>query len=210
MGKIRAQHIMAPIIASLAITLAFVAIIPAITETPTASTSLNAMGHVTLKVYDPDGTLVHYIQSDNFIADSLKDEVFDALFDDATLPNGQKVYKYLALCAGGAPAAFAATTQGNIACSGGTAGAEMSISRLNGFASAASTLTIGTNNVWSAKLTGTITVPIADNDETFGELALFDQETQGAGKLFSVADIADVRLFTNQRVQMTYTITMTG
>jgi len=208
MGKIRAQHIMAPIIASLAITLAFVAIIPAITETPTASTSLNAMGHVTLQVYDPDGTLVHYIQSDNFIADNVKDEVFTALFSSGTLPAAHAIYKFLALCAGGAPAAFAATTQGNTACSGGTAGAEMTILRLDGFAGAADKLTIGTNNIWKAVLTGTITVPIVDNDETFGELALFDSIT--GGKMFSVADIADVRLFTNQRVQMTYTITMTG
>jgi len=209
MGKIRAQHIMAPIIASLAITLAFVAIIPAITETPTASTSLNAMGHVTLQVYDPDGTLVHYIQSDNLIADVPKTELFDALFDDATLPAGQKVYKFLALCAGGSVAGFGATTAGNTACSAGSAGAEMSIARLNGFTSGSSTLTIGPT-IWKAVLTGTISVPVADNDETFGELALFDEGTLGTGKLFSVADIADVRLFTNQLVRMTYTITMTG
>jgi len=199
---------MAPIIASLAITLAFVAIIPAITETPTASTSLNAIGHVTMKIYDPDGSLVKYIQSDNFIADSVKDQVFSTLFTDDTHPVAHTIFKFLALCAGGAPAAFAATTQGDTACSGGTANAEMSILRLDGFAGAADTLTIGTGNIWKAVLTGTITVPVADNDETFGELALFD--ANAGGNMFSVADITDVRLFTNQQVKMTYTITMTG
>ena len=127
MGKIRAQHIMAPIIASLAITLAFVAIIPAITETPTASTSLNAMGHVTLEIYDPDGTLIKYIQTDNFISDLPKTELFEALFDDGTLPAAHKIYQFLTLCQGAAGAAgFDATTQGNTACSAGSAGAEVS------------------------------------------------------------------------------------
>jgi len=207
MGNKRATYIMGSIIASLAVTLAFVAIIPAITETPTASTSLNAMGNLVMKVYDPDGSLVHYIQTDNFITKDVKTSVFAALFSDGTLASNN-VFKFLALCAGGAPAAFAATTAGDSACSGGTAGAEMTKSRLDGFAGTADTFTAA--SAYRVVLTGTITVPVGDTDETFGELALFDQAAIGGGNMFSVADFTDIKLFSNQEVNLRYTITMTG
>ncbi len=206
MGNKRATYIMGSIIASLAVTLAFVAIIPAITETPTASTSLNAMGHLIMKVYDPDGSLVHYIQTDNFITTNAKDSVFAALFSDGTLASNN-VFKFLALCAGGGAAGFGATVAGDTACSGGTAAAEMTKSRLDGFAGAADTFTADPN--YRVVLTGTITVPQGDTDETFGELALFDQAALG-GNMFSVADFGDLRLFSNQEVNLRYTITMTG
>jgi len=209
MGNKRATYIMGSIIASLAVTLAFVAIIPAITETPTASTSLNAMGHLVMKVYDPDGTLVHYIQTDNFIAKDAKTSVFEGLFADGTLKTGAGPYQFLALCQGsGGAGAFAATDSSDLACSGGALGSEMTKSRLDGTLSAAASFTADPN--YRVVFTGTITVPQGDTDETFGELALFDQASIGAGNIFAVADFADLRLFSNQEVNLRYTITMTG
>jgi len=191
---IRAPHIIGASIATVGIALALFAIVPALQETPTTSTGLNALGHITLTIYDPDGNLVGYRQSDNFVINQALNNIQSTLFASAAGND----FTFLALCAGDT---LRTSTTG---CTG-----EMTEARPDGSAGGTSS-TVGqttgdfTRDVFKA----TITLSTGDDNITFKELALFDSETSGL--MFSVGTFPDFLGQTGTTVATTYTITIKG
>jgi len=182
-------------LATIAITFALVALIPAITETTTSTSGLATFGHVTLTIYDPDGNLVGYSQSDNFVQKPALDNLQQGLFVTGTFTNSQ--FKFLSLCTG-------ATPQTDNACTG-----EMSNTpRLDGTAGAGDSTSVANPSQTQDIFTGTITLTTSDDNTNFSELALFDADT--AGNLFSVATFTTFLGQTGTQVKVTYTINMAG
>jgi len=194
----KGNYVIGGAISALAIAITIVAIIPAMSETPTASTGLNALGHLTLTIYDPDGNLIGYRQTDNFVTDGAINALQAGLFTGGAFNAEQ--FKWLALCEGDATAA-GATGRGDNACT-----AEMDTDRIDGDTGSTSTSTgaAGSEDIFS----GTITLILGDDNVSFKELALFDAQT--VGDLFSVATFTEFLGQTGTVVTAKYTITMAG
>lgn len=199
----RVNYVIGGAIASVAITLALVAFIPAIQEVPTQSTSLNTLGHVTLSIYDENGNLVGYRQSDNFVTTAALNLIQDGLFQATGFTSQQ--FKFLALCQGNADTGGTATAVGDTTCQ-----QEMSdtTGRLDGTVSGGADSSIAAPSQTQDIFTGTITLDTADDNKSFGELALFDKTT--VGNMFSVAEFTDFLGQTGTQVKVTYTINMAG
>jgi len=202
MGNKRATYFIGTIIAAFSITLAFAAIIPAIQDATTESTALNPLGHVTLVVYDPNGNVVAYRQGDNFVTTATIN-AFGANIFDGTATTFD-AFDSLALCKGASGGTQVATAQGDTACT------EEALSlRVSGAGGGSSeSLFAGTNYV--RVLAGTFTILLADDNETFDELAIFDTLSPLTGNMFSVATFASFVAQTGGLVSGTYTVTITG
>jgi len=202
MGNKRAPYIIGTIIASVAITLAFAAIIPAINQTQTSSTSLNTLGHLILIVTDPNEGVIHYVQTDNLVNQNAMSRIQGFLFTDGTTV--LKPYIFLTLCQGVDGGTATAST--NNECGGDEAANEMS-GTLGRFEAGNSpiALTTETGAVNTSIFQGTITIGNDDNDVTFGEIALFNQDGPG-GDMFSVATFTPFNAKNGQEVFMKYTI----
>jgi len=179
---------------TIAITFALVALIPTIAETPTSTTSLGTLGHVTLTIYDPDGNLVGYHQTDNFVQGPALDNLQAGLFTGGAFANTQ--FKFLAVCTG-------VTAQSANACAG-----EMGTDRLDGTTSAGSSSSTASPSQTQDIFTGTITLTTVDDNTNFSELGLFDAVS--AGNLFSTATFTTFLSQTGTQVKVTYTINMAG
>ena len=190
----RTTKIIGGALATIAITFALVALIPAITETTTSTASLSTLGHVTLTIYDPDGNLVGYQQSDNFVQKPALNNLQAGLFTGGAFGNAQ--FKFLALCTG-------ATAQTAAVCAG-----EMDTDRLDGTTSAGATTSTANPTTTEDVFTGTITLTTTDDNTNFSELALFDAAANG--NMFSVATFTTFLGQTGTQVKVTYTINMVG
>lgn len=201
----RVNYVIGGAIASIAITLALVAFIPAIQEVPTQSTALNAIGHVTLTIYDENGNVVGYRQSDNFVTTPALNFIQDGLFQITGFTTAQ--FKFLALCQGDADNVGPNTAQADATCQN-----EMSSTpgRLDGTLSTGSDSSEASPTTTQDIFTGTITLTSSDDNKSFKELALFDSSTTGAGNMFSTATFAEFLGQTGTQVKVTYTINMVG
>jgi len=195
----RVNYVMGGVIASLVVVLTLVAIIPAISETPTTSTALNAMGHLTLEIYDPEGNLVGYRQTDNLVTDGALNDLQAGLFSGTLFARAD--YKFLTVCQGNAVGGGAATAANQNACEG-----EMTTARIDG--STGSVIIAAAGGDTSDIFKATITLLLTDDNKSFNELALFDKLT--VGNLFSVATFTEFLGQTGTVVTAKYTITMSG
>jgi len=196
------QYLIGSSIAAVAIALSLVAIIPAVQETPTQSTQLNALGHVTITVVDPDGNIVAYRQADNFVIDNALNRIQGLLFSDA---GASADFKWMSLCSkntGTATARDAADV-----CE-----SPMALTRGDGDSGdgASSTQTPAAGaGITQDVLAVTITITQTDADATFDELALFDDSV--GGNMLSVATFGPVITTPlGTQVGLTYTITIGG
>jgi len=198
----RVNYVIGGAIASVAITLALVAIIPAIQDVPTQSTALNTLGSVTLSIYDENGNLIGYRQSDNFVTTPALNFIQDGLFDGTGFSTNQ--FKFLTLCQGDADGG-SPTDQTDNACQD-----EMSTTtgRLDGTVSAGTDTSEANPTTTQDIFTGTITLDTADDNKSFKELALFDALT--VGNMFSTATFTEFLGQTGTQIKVTYTINMVG
>jgi len=194
----RVNYVMGGVIVSLTVVLTLVAIIPAISETPTTSTALNAMGHLTLEIHDAEGNLVGYRQTDNFVTDGALNDLQSGLFSAGGFANTE--YKFLTLCTGDADGSPPTPASQN-ACNG-----EMATARVDGTTGTTTAAAAGgdTLDLFAA----TITLLVGDDNISFNELALFDAAV--TGNLFSVATFTEFLGQTGTVVTAKYTITMSG
>jgi len=190
------RYVIGASIVSIAVVMTFVAIMPALSQTSTSSTGLNALGHVTLTVFNADGNIVGYRQTDNFVVNDGLNDIQAFLFGGG----GSGNYHWLALCGTG-------TARDDSVCPN-----EMAADRANGddFGSStpkAGTTTSTTIDVFSA----TISHTTADNGATFSTLALFDTQTVAGSAMFSEATFAPfITVFPGTDVLATYTINIGG
>jgi len=103
MGNKRAIIFLGTAIASLALVLGMITVLPTTTDMGANSANVQLIGHFTLTVADPDGTIVHYSQMDNYATDRLKTDIVDSVTGA-----GGNTYFWIAFCTGGQAAnAFA-------------------------------------------------------------------------------------------------------
>jgi len=198
MGNRWAPYIIGAMISAVSITLIFGAIVPAFHEIPTASTGLNALGHLTLVVHNPDGSTV-YRQSDNFVMADFVNDIDNAFFVDGTLPATYGAFTFLALCTTG-------TLQSATACA-----AELtSTGREDGTAGVGvgSTAMPGGGGSASRTFANSFTIDPLDDNTSVSELAIFDKAT--VGNMFSVASFTAFTAQSGGVVSATYTISITG
>jgi len=199
MGNRKQNYLIGSSIAAVAIALSLVAIIPAVQETPTQITQLNAMGHVTIQVADPDGNIVAYRQADNFVVDAALNRIQQVLFNSGSAVTD---YKFLSLCGKGA----LTSARSDASCLG-----PMALTRGDGETGASfSSITAPLFAVGTTQdiLAVTITITQTDADATFDELGLFD--AQAAGNMLSVATFPVISTPLGTQVGMKYTITIGG
>jgi len=196
------QYLIGSSIAAVAIALSLVAIIPAVQETPTQITQLNALGHITITVVDPDGNIVAYRQADNFVIDNALNRIQGLLFDSV---GTNADFKWLSLCSKNTATPTARDAAD--ACE-----SPMALTRGNGDSGdAASSIPAPTFDVGTTQniLAVTITITQTDADATFDELALFDDSV--GGNMLSVATFSPVITTPlGTLVGLTYTITIGG
>lgn len=194
----RNQYLIGATITAVAVVLSLVAIVPALSETPTSTTSLNAFGHVTITAVSPDGDVIAYRQTDNFVINAALNRIQQMLFNSGSAVTD---FHFLALCGNAA-----VTVRSDDTCQG-----EMSQTRADGEISglASSTTKIGdTAGVTTDVLAATIVIKAADQDKTFDELGLFD--TIAGGDMLSTATFGVITVPIGTNVGMTYTITIGG
>jgi len=191
------KYVIGASIVSIAVVMTFAAIMPALSQTSTASTGLNALGHVTLTVFNADGDIVAYRQADNFVVNDGLNDIQAYLFTGTTTKGD---YKWLTLCRGD-------NLRDDVGC--GTA--EMNANRANGDDLGSTSLKTGTGTSTTIDVfSATISHTTADQGATFGSLALFDQEAAG-GNMFSVATFNPaITVFPGTDVLATYTINVGG
>lgn len=208
MGNKRANTLfIGTIVAAISIVLAVGAIIPAMqNDTSTVSTGLNPLGHVSLIVYDPDGNVVAYRQGDNFVTSTIINAVGNNLFDAVATGFDAAGFKFLALC-NGTSGGLGPTLQTDAGCT-----EEAATLRVNGddgtFALESEMTAAGSN--YKRVLSNTFTILLADDNETFDELAIFDTLTSSAGNMLAVATFASFVAQTGGAVLGTYTVTISG
>ena len=197
----RVHYIIGATIASVAITLMMVAIMPAVTQTPTTSTALNALGHVQLTVYNPEGDIIAYRQSDNFVMNKAVNKISALLFSGAgVLPTE---FKFLTLCSGNSVAGGSATEHDDATCEG-----EMQSDREDG-SSATHTDAAGAGGSSSSDtIEVTLTILAADDKTSFNELALFN--AVNTGSMFSVATFTEIFAVTDMKIAAKYVIEIAG
>jgi len=199
MGNNRSKYLIGATISAFAVVLSLVAIVPAVSETPTQTTALNALGHITITAVSPDGDVIAYRQSDNFVVNAALNRIQAFLFDTTGAPTD---FKFLSLCGNAA-----VTERTDALCQG-----EMAQTRADGEQGGAFTTIIKTGTVAGVTtdvLAATIVIKANDADKTFDELGLFN--AAAAGDMLSTATFSPaitVPIGTN--VGMTYTITIGG
>lgn len=201
MGNRKQNYLIGSSIAAVAIALSLVAIMPAVQETPTQTTQLNALGHVTITVADPDGNIVAYRQADNFVIDNALNRIQALLFSNT---GSAADFQWLSLCSKNT--ATLTARNANDACE-----SPMALTRGDGDSGdGASSITTPLFGVGQTQniLAVTITITQTDADATFDELALFD--SQADGNMFSVATFPVITTPLGTQVGLTYTITIGG
>jgi len=198
MGNKWATISMMTIIAALSVTVTILAIVPAIQELPTQSTAMNYLGHVSLSVTDPDGNIVAYRQSDNFVTIPQINRIAESLFNDATFATGIGPWQFLTLCSG-------ATLQTDDLCA-----VEMTTSRVDGTggASFAISLANGVGGQHRTLFSEVITIAAADDGAKFSQLALFDQQSLAGSTMFANAKFLTITAQETGLVTAKYTITV--
>lgn len=194
----RSQYAIGATISAIAVVLSLVAIVPAVLETPTQTTALNALGHVTITAVSPDGNVIAYRQGDNFVTNAALNDIQLQLFEGG---GTNADFRWLALCGNAG-----VTARDDVGCAG-----EMSQVRANGDTGSAATSATKSGaaaGTTSNVLAKTITIQTADQDKTFNELGLFDATT--GGNMFSTATFGTITVPLGTLVGMTYTITIGG
>ncbi len=97
MGKERAIIFLGTAIASLALVLGMITVLPTTTDLQATSSGVTLGGHFSLTVADPDGTIVHYAQMDNFATDAFKTAIVNSISGDGV---GLGTALFIALCDG--------------------------------------------------------------------------------------------------------------
>ncbi len=83
MGKQRAIIFLGTAIASLALVLGMITVLPTTTDLQATSSGVSLSGHFTMTVANPDGTIVHYAQMDNFATDLFKIGIINTVSGEA-------------------------------------------------------------------------------------------------------------------------------
>jgi len=199
MGNKRATYLIGAMLSAVSIALIFGAVVPAVHEIPTASTGLNALGHLTLVNHNPDGS-ADYRQTDNFVMVGFINDIDDAFFVSGALPASFGIFKFLALCTSG-------TLQSDAACA-----TELSNSGRGdgsgGVGVGSTPMTAG--GAASRTLAASITIDPADDDISVSELGIFDTSASPGGNMFSRASFTAFTAQSGGVVSATYTVTITG
>jgi len=199
MGKERAIIFLGTAIASLALVLGMITVLPTTTDLEATSTGVSLTGHFTMTIADPDGTIVHYAQMDNFATDALKVDIVDAI----TGVGAMDTYRWIAICSGG----DAADDWGLDECTGEfTASGKCQATIPVATATDPISVSGASTNPASQTIGCEITVDVTEGNRQIENLSISVTESGGndAGAISVVS--TPVTVFGNQVVTTTFTI----
>jgi len=205
MGKQRAIIFLGTTIASLALVLGMIAVLPTTTDLQATSSDINLNGHFSFTIADPDGTIVHYAQMDNFATDLMKTNIINGITGFAAMPSSF----WIALCSGADAAndfalaqcstEFSAATgrcDGN-AGGGGVGTAVVTPTSVNG----------GATGTASATMTCETTIGVADGNVLLTNLSINELGVSGVADATAISAVSTpVTVFGNQIVTSTFTV----
>jgi len=198
MGKERAIIFLGTAIASLALVLGMITVLPTITDSTATSSGMGISGHFTLIVADPDGTIVHYAQMDNFATDLFRSAIINTVSGEA---NGLASALNIALCDGD----DAADAFGLLKCS-----SEFSASGRCVASSAAESIQTSATGA-SATATNTLSCDViidaAEGNRKITNLSINTGNTPDADDAYAISRVTtEVTVFGNQVVSAEFTV----
>ena len=199
MGNERAIILSGTIIASFAVIFGAISIFPGTTDVAIDPTAMVMTGHWQIPIANPDGSIVNYIQTDNFPTDHIKTEAMNAIFVGTATADPMEFIAlgtnnvFTAVTAVGASSLADEVTAPTGRCDtnfGGAADINLEVAATAGGPATATRACI-------------ITIQATDDNENLVEIALFDSGTSGAGNMGSVSDVTGSAVILQTGMQVT-------
>jgi len=201
MGKERAIIFLGTAIASLALVLGMITVLPTTTDLQATSSGVTLGGHFSLTVADPDGTIVHYVQMDNFATDAFKTGIVNSISGAGT---GLGTALFIALCNGNdAVDDFALAGCSSEFSNSGRCDATASAAA----ATAPASSNGGPSNAATSVLTCTVTINVAEGNQLITNLSINTAQPSDQLDAMAISVVTTpVTVFGNQVVTATFTI----
>ena len=199
MGNQRAIIFLGTAIASLALVLGMIAVLPTTTDLQATSSDINLSGHFAFTVADPDGTIVHYAQMDNFATDAFKTGIINTVSGEA---GGLGSALFIALCDGddAADAYGLDNCTSEFSASGRCTAASAGVAADPGS-------TAGTSNAATNTLSCDTTINVAEGNRKITNLSINSGGTSDDADALAISRVTtEVTVFGNQIVSSAFTI----